>query len=291
MDQHPRHSSFDAVAARIAYVEWGDRGAPAVLLVHATGFHARVWDQTVANLPKDLHVIAVDIQGHGRSEKRGPIRDWALPAQDIIELVGHLNLQSAVGVGHSMGGHTLVQVAATQAQAFKRLVLVDPVIMAPERYDLANAWPADQEHPIARRRNHWASWQDMFEAFKDRKPYSLWDPKVLADYCQHGVVLKHDGSGVELACPPSIEASIYTAATGGNIHHLTKQITIPVDVIRAMQRPAGPRDVTDFSLSPTWAPLATMFPNGKDIYLPELTHFIPMQDPQLMARMITEHRN
>ena len=291
MDHQPRHSSFDAAAARIAYVEWGGRGAPAVFLVHATGFHARVWDQTVAHLPPDLHVLAVDVQGHGRSEKRGPISDWVAPAQDLAELVEHLNLQGAVGVGHSMGGHNLVQVAAIHPQAFKRLVLVDPVIMAPEVYETATAWPPDKEHPIARRRNHWATWQDMYDAFKDRKPYSLWDPKVLADYCQHGTVLKQDGSGVELACPPSIEASIYMAATGRNIHHLTQHITIPVDVMRAMQRPPGPRDVTDFSLSPTWEHLAKMFPNGRDFFLPELTHFIPMQDPQLMARMITQHRD
>ena len=46
----PVEHTFQASAARIAYVEWGERGAPAILLIHATGFHARCWDRTVAAL-------------------------------------------------------------------------------------------------------------------------------------------------------------------------------------------------------------------------------------------------
>ena len=36
------------------------------------------------------------------------------------------------------------------------------------------------------------------------------------------------------------------------------------------------------------AALADQFPNGRDVYLPELTHFIPMQDPNLVARFIVD---
>jgi pimeloyl-ACP methyl ester carboxylesterase len=39
----------------------------------------------------------------------------------------------------------------------------------------------------------------------------------------------------------------------------------------------------DFTASPTWPDLAKQFPNAQDVYLPDLTHFIPMQDPGLVA--------
>ena len=42
----------------------------------------------------------------------------------------------------------------------------------------------------------------------------------------------------------------------------------------------------DFTASPTWPELARQFPHGQDVYLPELTHFIPMQDPGLVADFI-----
>lgn len=286
MLSEPRQSDFHASGARITYFEWGERGAPAVLLIHATGFHARCWDQTVAHLPDNLHVVAVDIRGHGRSEKRGRITDWASPAQDITELVAHLDFANAVGAGHSMGGHMMIQVTAAIPGAFGRLVLVDPVLMAPEIYEQPNPWPDHVEHPVAKRRNHWSSWQEMHEAFRDRPPYSLWHPAVLIDYCRHGVLPRAEGSGVELACPPAIEASVYKAATGQNIHDLTAGIAIPIDVLRARQREAGPRLVTDFSASPTWEHLASSFAQGRDVFLPHLTHFIPMQDPALVAGYI-----
>lgn len=286
MYDEPRESTFAASGARICYFEWGTRGDPTVLLIHATGFHARCWDQVVAALPRGFHVIAVDKRGHGRSEKTGPIDDWAAPAGDIAELVAHLNVKDAIGAGHSMGGHSLVQIAAANPAAFKRLVLVDPVIMAPELYAQRTAFPKDTQHPVARRRNKWISWQEMFDAFKNRQPYALWQPKVLEDYCRHGLLPRADGEGFELACPPDIEASIYMASLGTNIYDEVRKIDAPVAVLRAKERPVGPRDAVDFSASPTWPELAAKFRHGRDVYLPHLTHFIPMQEPELVARFI-----
>lgn len=277
---------FEAATARIAYAEWGRPGDPVVLLLHATGFHGRCWGEVVHALPPGFHVIAVDMRGHGRSEKTGPIANWAEPGHDIAELVEHLNLEGAIGAGHSMGGHCLVQIAATHPRAFRRLVLVDPVIMAPEMYAQRTAmFPPGTVHPVARRRNAWASWQEMFDAFKDRTPYSLWHPKVLEDYCRYGLQ-PAAGGGFELACPPDIEASIYMGSLGADIYDAVRQVEAPVTILRAKERLAGPRERMDFSDSPTWPKLASVFKNAHDVYLPHLTHFIPMQEPALVARYI-----
>jgi lipase len=40
--------------------------------------------------------------------------------------------------------------------------------------------------------------------------------------------------------------------------------------------------------SPTWPGLADFLPNARDIYLPERSHYIPMEDPALVARIIRE---
>lgn len=288
MNSIPTERTFEASGARIAYAEWGRRGEPVVFLIHATGFHGRCWDEVVRALPAGLNVIAVDLRGHGRSEKTGLISNWAEPARDIAELVEHLNLSGAIGAGHSMGGHILVQIAAANPKAFKRLLLIDPVIMAPEMYKGAPFWPLGTEHPVARRRNAWTDWQQMFDAFKNRNPYSLWDPKVLEDYCRYGL---HPaaGGGFELACPPAVEASIYMGSLGTDIYEAVRKVTVPVTIMRAKERAPGPRDQLDFSASPTWPQLATVFRNARDVYLKDLTHFIPMQDPALVARYIAEN--
>jgi len=286
----PKLSFFDATGGRIAWFEWGTRGQEPLLLIHATGFHARVWDRTIAALKERYHVIAVDTRGHGRSEKRGPVRDWRDMADDIHELLLQLALPRMIGAGHSMGGHLLVQLAARMPEQFSRLVLVDPVIMSPEVYEARKPWPPEGEHPVARRRNSWESWEAMFELFSHRKPYNLWQRDVRVDYCRHGVMPKADGSGVELACPPAIEASVYMVSGSSAIHDEARSVKVPVTVLRARLPGPGPRDLTDFTASPTWPDLASLFEQGRDVFLPDLTHFIPMQDPALTADYIAGRR-
>ena len=66
-------------------------------------------------------------------------------------------------------------------------------------------------------------------------------------------------------------------------------LTLPVTILRARQRTAD-RDPMDFSSSPTWPELASRFAAGRDVPLYEMSHFIPMEDPQLMAEYILEQR-
>ena len=47
-------------------------------------------------------------------------------------------------------------------------------------------------------------------------------------------------------------------------------------------------DSMDFSGSPTWKYLSSCFFNGRDISVPHLTHFIPMQNPELTAKYILD---
>ncbi|NJN53120.1 MAG: hypothetical protein HC809_16535 [Gammaproteobacteria bacterium] len=56
-------------------------------------------------------------------------------------------------------------------------------------------------------------------------------------------------------------------------------------VLRAM-RNEGARDVMNFANSPTWPELANQFAQGRDVHLAHLTHFIPMQEPELVAKFI-----
>lgn len=285
----PTQHDFHGSQVRLTWFEWGAQGAPTVLLVHATGFHARCWDRTVAALPGGYRAIAVDMRGHGRSGRQAPYL-WETFGRDLEELVEGLGIQEAIGVGHSMGGHCVTQVAARRPGTFSRLVLVDPVIFDPQAYatDRHRGYDMAEDHPVARRRNRWSSWEEMYERFSDRHPFSLWRPDVLEDYCRYGLLPRNDGDGYELACPPLVEASVYLGNTQTDIHPLIPGLTLPVTVLRARPRDPGDTPELDFSKSPTWPGLAQEFPGGRDVYLPALTHFIPMQDPELVARFITD---
>lgn len=266
----------------IAWAEWGSAELPALFLAHATGFHGRCWDQ-VAQYFSGYRVIALDHRGHGRSTSKSPFT-WEQFGNDITEFILALGLRDIAAVGHSMGGHTLVQAAARLPDRFSRLVLIDPVIASPGDYD--------QEQPqtfakdgVAKRRSKWDSARQMAEKLSSRIPFTRWQPEVLADYCEYGLV--RDGGDYQLACAPEIEATIYAGALDLNIYDYVSRITAPVTIVRA--RTSGPEAaMQDFSASPTWPDLASKFALGRDIYRPEQTHFMPMEDPELVASIIQQ---
>lgn len=274
----------------LATYEWG-RGArgPTLLLAHATGFHARCWDPVIQRLG-NRHVIAVDLRGHGRSEKT-EITHWKIFGQDLAELVRALDLHDVVGVGHSMGGHALTDAAAAEPERFQRLVLIDPVIVAPQEYG-GGGWTISslggEPHPTAKRKRSFASPEEMIERFRDRPPYASFDPEALRAYCSYGLLPRADGEGFELACPPELEASIYmTSRTNPGVHESARALEIPVLVVRAKEPPPD-RSPMDFSSSPTWPGLVHEFRKGRELHLADHSHFLPMEHPQLVADLILE---
>lgn len=282
----------------LAAFEWSPdlRGqAPTLFFSHATGFHGRVFDQVLARLgPR--HVVSVESRGHGRSENY-VFEDWDVLEHDLVAWIDRFEIEAAIGIGHSAGGHAMVGAAARRSEAFERLLLIDPVIKSPSSYS-EGGWNVHLQsgsvHPTAKRKNHFASPTAMFERFKDREPYKHFDPEALRDYCTWGLLPNPAGAGAGkgkdegyvLACPPETEASIYTTSSSQvDVYENVRNVQVPVMVMRA-KRPPPDRQMMDFSSSPTWPGLAEAFAQGRDRHLRDHTHFIPMEDPALVARYI-----
>ena len=268
----------------LAVHEWAsDGGGVPLVFAHATGFHGRVFDAIIEAFPAHP-AYAIDLRGHGQS-RAAPIDDWRLVARDVADFMEQAGLSGAVGIGHSMGAHTLLQVAADHPDAFSRLVLFDPVILAPEFYAPGEPlYTADNPHPAIRRKRDFVSPEAMIERFQTRDPYNLFAPRVFADYCRYGLVPAASGEGLELACAPEVEASVYASSrSNGAVLEAAKRVDIPVLVVRAQMT-----NLNDFKSSPTWPDLAAHLPQGTDLYRPDMTHFHPFQDPDDAARIIAE---
>jgi lipase len=272
----PVEHRFSVNGIEIAVWEWPGE-EPAVFLCHATGFHGRCWDQVIAQLP-GRRCFAIDARGHGHSTKPAPPYRWRNFGGDVAEVAAQLNLLAAIGVGHSMGGHSVTLAAALRPDTFSSLLLLDPVIRNRNEY----AGPWTQAHFVAKRRNRWASSQEMYARFENRPPFDAWDRSVLRDYCEYGLL--RDGEGFVLACPPEIEAAIYenSPAPESNIYSEIATIQIPVHVVRAGKQ----LDPANFmGSSPTAPDLASHFSHGTDL-VTEQSHFIPMEAPALTAQWI-----
>ncbi len=275
---------------RLTYFERGivHRGKkPTLLFVHATGFHARVWDRLVRQFP-DYHVISVDQRGHGRSEKKY-IEHWDQVIGDLAELIIQLDLLRVVGIGHSMGGHALIGAASQMQERFQCIVALDPVIPAEDAYaeDMPSAFDTPGEHPTAKRRREFDSPEEMADRLRPKGSYGLFEPDMLMDYCKYGLLPNEAGKGYVLACPPDIEASVYMSSRSNHgIYEAVRNLAIPVVVARAKEPES--HGIMDFSSSPTWPGLAGEFQNARDVHYADKTHFLPMQIPEEIVRLINE---
>jgi pimeloyl-ACP methyl ester carboxylesterase len=282
--QQPSLREIRVADATIATWEWEGDGAP-ILLIHATGLHGRCWDRIVEALP-DRRVLALDVRGHGRSSCPPPPYRWSHLARDVIEVVERLALERVVGVGHSMGRHLVTRAAAALPSRFDRLLLLDPAIVPPEILRMI-ALAGDRIPPV-RRRSRFASVSEMVTRLQTRKGFSRWDPRVLDDYCTHGLRPSPNGEGFELACPPEVETAVYVGQADPDIYGLLRSIDLPVHIVRARTHPEG-HFVPDFSYSPTWPHLANEFRNASEVHLTEATHFFPMEQPDLVAARIAAY--
>lgn len=263
---------------QIAVWDWpGD--PPVLLFAHATGFHGRCWDE-IARRFSGRRVLAMEFRGHGRSSIPAPPIPWPHFAQDVLAVARHFDLRGAIGIGHSMGGHSLVSAAIADSTIFGALVLVDPVIMAREAY---HAPPPDSAY-IARRRNRFASAEEMFQRFRARLPFSAWRPEALRNYCDFG--LRPDGDAFVLACPPEVEAAIYARcnAPENDLYGGIPRVEIPVKVLRAGTTMQSAQ--LDLNASPTGPEVASSFPRGQEIFLSDRNHYIPMEAPELVEAEI-----
>jgi pimeloyl-ACP methyl ester carboxylesterase len=246
---------------------------PTLLFAHATGFHGRCWDQIARCFPEHRR-LAVDFRGHGRSSTPEPPYPWRAFGHDLAAVAEQLNVRRAIGVGHSMGGHAMVTAAVLRPDAFAALLLIDPTIFPPEFYGK----PLLDVSFVRRRRNTWNSTDEMFERFRSRPPFDTWQPATLRAYCEFGLL--PSGGSFVLACPPAVEADIYTHSTdpGANLYGEIPSVSQPVVILRAGT--AATLEAFDLSASPTPADLAAKFQHGRDVHLKERSHFIPMEWPE-----------
>jgi 3-oxoadipate enol-lactonase len=105
------------------YYEVDGQGIP-VTLAHGMALDARMWDDQASALSAIARVIRYDARGFGRSPRLDNQAAYT-HADDLWALLDHLDVESTVLVGLSMGGATVVEAALRAPQRVRALVLLD----------------------------------------------------------------------------------------------------------------------------------------------------------------------
>ena len=100
------------------------RGDP-ILLLHGFSGDKSTWDQLRRALQPTHSVIALDVLGHGASDKPANVAAYRMDriASDIVNLLDQLDLDDAHLLGYSMGGRLALFMALRYPERFKSLIL------------------------------------------------------------------------------------------------------------------------------------------------------------------------
>lgn len=89
----------------IFFKDWGPKDAQPIMFHHGWPLSADDWDtQMLFFASQGFRVVAHDRRGHGRSAQVTEGHDMAHYAADAAAVAAHLDLRSAVHIGHSTGG-------------------------------------------------------------------------------------------------------------------------------------------------------------------------------------------
>ncbi|KAM0248337.1 hypothetical protein ACHAP5_003507 [Fusarium lateritium] len=171
-------------------------GDVTIVGAHANGFpkelYEPLWDDLYESAKqKNIRIRSIwiaDVWNQGQSGVTnenilGNDSSWYDHARDLMYLINQNQRDMphpVVGIGHSMGGTQLAQLALWHPRLLDSLVLIDPILQIPNpSISLAGL--------STKRRDIWPSRDQAAAKFKQSKFFQAWDPRVLDLWIEHGL--------------------------------------------------------------------------------------------------------
>ena len=187
---------------RLHYVDWGNEGAPTLILLHGGRDHCRNWDWVAQELRDDWHIIAPDLRGHGDSA-------WSSDGEyspranvyDLAQLIHQLNAGPVSIVAHSYGGNISLRYAGIYPDMVKKLVAIEglgpsPKLLA-ERFAEApekrmRDWIEGKRAAAGRTPRKYATLEDAYTRMKEENAYL--SSEQARHLTIHGISQNEDGT-------------------------------------------------------------------------------------------------
>lgn len=263
----------------ISYYDFGGNG-PDLLLAHATGFCAAVLGPIAEALRDRFRCVAFDMRAHGRSGRPadGDL-DWHGFAHDVVAVTDHLGLRAPLGFGHSCGGASLLLAEQARPGTFSGLYCYEPVIY-PGETPLA---PSLEGNPLSasalRRRSGFDSREDALANFRSKAAFHRIRPDVLEAYVDNGFA-PAPGGGISLRCLREDEAEVYAHGFAHDAFARLPEVRCPVLFSCGAETDGFGPDFLDL--------FAARVADSRTVALPGLGHFGPLEDPDALARSVSD---
>jgi pimeloyl-ACP methyl ester carboxylesterase len=205
------------------YNEIHGEGKPVILLHGAYMTINLNWNEIIPELSKSRKVIAVEIQGHGRTVDIDRPFSYEELADDLAELCKHLQIEKTDVIGYSFGGTVALQFAIKYPALLNRMVITSTTykyegwlpevrqMLASFNPDFFDATPLKPEYErIAPYPGHWKDFVAKFIEF-DKQDFNLGEENMKS-IKSPVLFIMGDNDGVD----KSHVANMYEL-TGGNI--------------------------------------------------------------------------
>ncbi|WP_369382349.1 alpha/beta fold hydrolase [Streptomyces sp. cg36] len=262
-------ATFHSADGPLSYRDEGPRDGEVLVLLHSVFTDSTQFDNLIPGLASLGHrVIAPDARGHGRSANASrPFRQ----ADDLADLLWHLNLRQVVLAGVSMGGMIGVETVVEHPDLVRALVVSGRGLGEP---DLSDPWSA----AVAGRQGAALAAGD-FDGYLDG--FLEWiagpsrrldevDPAIVADVRRMALttLMKHTPGEPDHRVP---------------VEHLAaraKGITVPVLAVNGALDMPGCLD--------TVTALMDAVPHGRVVELDGVGHYTTMERPGEFTRILVE---
>jgi pimeloyl-ACP methyl ester carboxylesterase len=109
---------------KMHYAEQGEAGGIPVVLLHGITDSWFSWSRVLPQLDKKYRVYALDLRGHGDTDK--PQTGYAMKdfAADVIAFMDAMNIKRATVVGHSMGSFVALQTTLDAPERVEKLLIM-----------------------------------------------------------------------------------------------------------------------------------------------------------------------
>lgn len=202
LDFGPTSHTLYSQRLQLRYVDWGNRKAPPLLLVHGGKDHCRSWDWVAREFFEDWHVIAPDLRGHGDSAW-SPDGDYSMLSYvyDLAQLIHQLDLAPVTIVAHSLGGNISLRYTGLFPDNVKKLVAIEglgpsPDMMAAREkvpvHDQATQWIEARRAASGRQPKRYDSIGDALKRMQEANGF-LSDEQA-RHLTEHGVIQNEDGT-------------------------------------------------------------------------------------------------
>lgn len=258
------------------------------------GFALGTYEPLLNELAKNLNISALTLRGEWYDK---PTENALTREQDADILIEFLqktqtqrNGKPIIGIGHSIGATATTIAAAKRPDLFSQLILLEPVTFTQQQTELYNSAPSEiklTQEPFTStqaKQTYWQKVDDYYQFLRQHKAYKRISDAHLLTYAKNSLEQGENGD-LTLRFSPQQELANYfgTPFIMEALQRVISDNQVPVQLIIGK-----PSMFISEEVRQVWSEFV---PSEQITVLPEYGHLLPLEAPELCAKLIFEKLN